>query len=449
MPSTAGAHLARLQLLVASVAVVVAITSQPVVARATSGMAPKRLPIPALSVVTHDRPVRIAAALKRVRDGRGRSWESDVPYAVGGQLVASAHPIARTASAVLYQHARLGVRSYQVPVATPGTYFVDMFVAETQGARPGTRVWDVTAEGRTAAVSVDVAHMVGRNRAAHVVFFAPVVDGTLNLHVTARQGVPLVGAVEVDWRNGEMADRTLFTDGFDGVAGQPPNPLNWSRDVGGGGFGNQELQTYTSRPRNAALDGAGHLLITARHEKVTGTDGITRHYTSARLKTAGHFTFRYGTAEARIRVPAGDGLWPAFWAMGSNFAAVGWPRCGEMDVMENRGSQPRVSHATAHGSSSDGLPWQAGRRLRLPHPLRSDYHTFRVVWGPSAMAMSVDGRTYSSVSSADIAPNAHWNFKHPFYLLLDLAVGGVWPGPPTASTHFPATLAVDYVTVRG
>lgn len=449
MPFTAGVHLARLQLLVVSVAAVVAITSQPVVARANGDLPQLPATDTPVAAVTQDRPVRIAASLKRVRDGAGRTWQPDIPYAVGGRLVSSAHPVARTASAVLYQRARLGVRSYHIPVSSPGTYFVDMFVAETRRARPGTRVWDVTAEGRSAATSVDVAHMAGRNRAAHVVFFAPVVDGNLDLRVTARRGVPLVGALEVDWRNSATADRTLFSDSFDGLAGQPPSPLNWSHDDGGGGFGNDERQTYTSRPRNASLDGSGHLLITARHETWTGSDGITRHYTSARLKTAGHFTFLYGTAEVRIRVPRGAGLWPAFWAMGSNFSTVGWPECGEMDVMENRGSRPRVSHATAHGDRPGGLAWQAGHRLRLPDPLWRKFHTFRLVWGPSAMAMALDGRTYSSVSSADIAPGAHWTFRHPFYLLLNLAVGGQWPGAPKPSTRFPASMAVDFVSVRG
>jgi beta-glucanase (GH16 family) len=326
-----------------------------------------------------------------------------------------------------------------VPVTTPGTYFVDMFVAETRGAEPHQRVWNVTAEDRTVARSVDAAQMSGHDRAGHVLFFVPVVDGVLNLHVHALRGLPLVGALEVDWRKTATVDHTLFSDTFSGPAGQSPNGLRWGYDQGGNGWGNHEQQSYTTRPNNVSLDGTGHLSITARREKFTGGDGATRSFTSARIKTAGRFSFQYGTAAARIRVPSGAGLWPAFWALGTNFNTVGWPLCGELDVMENIGSQPRVTHASAHGGTARGAAWQSGGRLRMQAPLSWRYRTYRLTWGPSAVAMSVDGQTYSSVSNLD----------HPFYLLLNLAVGGDWPGPPKSSTPFPATMSVDSVKVRG
>ena len=447
MRSIAGANLGRLQLLVTAAATVVALTGQPATARA--GADAPRDPLSVATALTGHRPVRIAATVGPVRDASARIWRPDASYAVGGRLVATAHAIAHTASPVLYQRARLGVRGYRVPVSEPGTYFVDLFVAETRGAKPGHRVWNLRAEHRTVARSVDAARMSGQNRAGHVVFYVPVVDGTLDLHIRATQGMPLVGALEVDWRKASTVNQTLFSDTFDGPAGQSPSNLRWGYDEGGNGWGNHEQQTYTSRPRNASLDGDGHLFITARQERWTGADGVTRNYTSARLKTAGRFTFQYGTAAARIRVPSGAGLWPAFWALGSNFNTVGWPLCGELDVMENIGSQPRVTHASAHGGTTRGAAWQSGGRLRLNAPLGWKYRTYRLVWGPSAVAMSVDGQTYSSVSNADLPATAHWNLDHPFYLLLDLAVGGDWPGPPKSSKPFPAIMSVDSVKVRG
>jgi beta-glucanase (GH16 family) len=271
----------------------------------------------------------------------------------------------------------------------------------------------------------------------------------LNLQISARHGVPLVGALEVDWRKTSTVNRTLFHDTFDGPPGQSPNSRHWGYDVGGNGWGNDELQTYTRRPTNVSVDGTGHLSITARRERYTGDDNISRHFTSARIKTSGRFTFQYGTAEARMRVPPGHGLWPAFWGLGSNYDTVGWPLCGELDVMEHIGSEPRVTHASLHGGTSAGDTWQSGGRLRYRAPLSNAFHTYRLVWGPSAIAMSVDGRTYSSLSIADIRQGEHWNFSHPFYLLLNLAVGGTWPGSPSTTTPFPAVLSVDWVTVRG
>jgi hypothetical protein len=443
----AGAHLGRLQLLVAALAGVVAVTGQPVAAQSAAQLRPADDSV--LSRVTQQSPLRIAASGAQVRDAAGRAWKPDADYAQGGRLVASAHPIEHTASGILYQRARLGASGYDLPVGAPGTYFVDMFVAETRGALVGQRVWDVTAEGRTVAQSVDVAQMAGHNFAGHVLFRAAVIDGTLNLRIKALHGMPLIGAIEVDWLKSETFDRVLFKDDFTGPAGRQPDPLRWTYDTGGGGFGNGERQTYTSRPSNVALDGNGHLFITARQEEYTGADGIKRAYTSARIKTANLFTFKYGTASARIQVPRGAGLWPAFWALGDNFQTADWPSCGEIDVMENRGSQPRVTHGTVHGATTAGSAWQSGRRLRLPVALSRTYRTFQLMWGPSAIGMSVDGRTYSSVSKADIPPGAHWNFDHKFFLLLNLAVGGTWPGLPTSATEFPAIMAVDYVNVRG
>jgi beta-glucanase (GH16 family) len=225
--------------------------------------------------------------------------------------------------------------------------------------------------------------------------------------------------------------------------------LRWRYDTGGNGFGNNELQTYTKHPRNASLDGQGHLFITARREWMRGSDGYTRPFTSARIKTAKRFSFQYGTAEARIQVPHGVGFWPAFWALGDNVGSVGWPLCGELDIMENIGRQPTVMHATVHGGRSSGGQWLAGRAAVQRRPYARDYHTYGMVWGPTAIAMTLDGTPYMTVSRSDVAPGDIWNFDHSFFLVLNLAVGGDWPGVPKRSTHFPAIMAVDFVRVRG
>jgi beta-glucanase (GH16 family) len=241
----------------------------------------------------------------------------------------------------------------------------------------------------------------------------------------------------------------LFRDEFNGPAGRGPSRLRWQKDKGGRGWGNNELQSYTGRPRNLALDGRGHLFITARREMYTGTDGITRDFTSARIKTQKRFSFQYGRADARVLVPRGRGLWPAFWALGDNINSVGWPLCGEIDVMEFLGSQPRIVHAAVHAGQAGGGDWLAGTPLRFHEPVAGVYHDYGMVWGPSGIAMSLDGRTFMTVSSGDLGPQDLWNFTHPFHLLLNLAVGGDWPGSPTSRTPFPAIMSVDYVRVIG
>ena len=158
-----------------------------------------------------------------------------------------------------------------------------------------------------------------------------------------------------------------------------------------------------------------------------------------------------GTATARMKVPTGQGLSSAFWTLGSNAATAPWPLCGEMDIAENLGSEPNTSHATVHAAVQGLTPdsWLSGAAATSTTPLVNDYHTYGLIWGPNAMSMSLDGRTYFTLSAADMAPVSVWNFNHPFFLLLDLAVGGWWPGNPTDATNFPATLSVDYVRVTG
>ena len=229
------------------------------------------------------------------------------------------------------------------------------------------------------------------------------------------------------------------------TAGSRPDESRWVYDLGGGGWGNQELQTYTNRADNAALrDGA--LVITARAERFTGSDGIARDYTSARLKTKDRFAQTYGKFEARIQVPRGQGIWPAFWMLGADIDAVGWPQCGEIDVMENIGREPTTIHGTLHGPGYSG---GGGARRGGAEPRRQAVcrRVPRVCRRVGAGRDPLVSRWPAVLQPQAIRParRARWVFDHDFFVLLNVAVGGAWPGNPDATTTFPQEMKVDYV----
>ena len=213
-------------------------------------------------------------------------------------------------------------------------------------------------------------------------------------------------------------------------------------ETGGGGWGNNELETYTARSENAKIQD-GNLVITAIEEDFTGTDGILRHYTSARLKTQGKFDQKYGRFEARIKIPAGQGIWPAFWMLGSNINSVPWPQCGEIDIMENIGKEPATVHGSLHG---DGYDSTASYSLGSGK-FADDFHIYAVEWEPSEVRFYVDGHLYDTRTQSVVPAGKVWAFDHPFFILLNVAVGGYWPGNPDATSSFPQTMLVDYVRV--
>lgn len=240
--------------------------------------------------------------------------------------------------------------------------------------------------------------------------------------------------------------KLIWADEFNGPAGASPGP-DWSFDTGGDGWDEQELQYYTSRAANAELNGQGDLAITARAEKYTGKDGVTRDYTSARLQTLEKFEFQYGLAEARIQVPAGQGLVGQFWMLGSEaYEQENWPACGEIDVAEVLGSEPNIVNGTLHAPWS-WAPTGVQGQGESPTPLAAGFHTYSVEWEPERISFMLDGAVYKTVTPGDLPAGAAWPFKHPFFLLMDLTVGGEWSGPPSASTHFPAQMLVDWVRV--
>lgn len=241
--------------------------------------------------------------------------------------------------------------------------------------------------------------------------------------------------------------KLTWSDEFNGPNGSSVDPSKWVVEVGGEGWGNQELEYYTSRKENVYIHD-GKLVIEARREDYTGADGVKKNYTSARLKTAGKFSQAYGRFEARIKIPSGQGMWPAFWMLGDDIDKAGWPACGEIDIMENIGKEPSTIHGSIHGpgyTGGDGI--EAPYKLPAARRFADDFHVFAVEWEPNTIRFYVDNDLYVTRSRADLHPGWKWVFDHPFFLLLNLAVGGEWPGNPDATTVFPQTMLVDYVRV--
>jgi beta-glucanase (GH16 family) len=240
----------------------------------------------------------------------------------------------------------------------------------------------------------------------------------------------------------------VWSDEFNGADGSQPDAAKWTYDVGGNGWGNDELEYYTSRPQNAQIRG-GNLVITAQQEAYTGTDGVMRNYTSARLKTQGLFTQAYGRFEARIKIPAGQGMWPAFWMLGGDITTVNWPKCGEIDIMENIGKEPGTVHGSLHGPSTVSLTSDLTAPFSLPvgQNFADDFHLYAVEWEPGTIRFYVDTNLYATFTSQQWPAGGTWTFDHPFFIVLNVAVGGIWPGFPDKSTVFPQTMLVDYVRV--
>lgn len=239
--------------------------------------------------------------------------------------------------------------------------------------------------------------------------------------------------------------RTLLaSDEFSGPAGSSPNPYIWTALTGGGGWGNHELQSYTARKSNVSLNGAGNLAITARKETYTGADGITSKYTSARLIS--QVSMLYGYAEARMYLPAGPGLWPAFWTIGADvYQGVPWPVTGEIDIMEAY-NQMKAVWGTIHGPTTGGTAFGLPYKYTPSYSLAGSWHTYGIDWTPTSITWYLDGFAYHTVHKSDLPKNFVWEFNKPQRLQLNLALGGDGPGQ-APSGEFPATLLVDYVRV--
>lgn len=219
-----------------------------------------------------------------------------------------------------------------------------------------------------------------------------------------------------------------------------PNSSIWGFDIGTGnnGWGNQELQFYTDRPENVKVEN-GVLSITARQE-----DFNNASFTSSRLLTRNKFEQAYGRFEARIKLPFGQGIWPAFWMLGARDDAP-WPQIGEIDIMEYRGQNPTEVLGSLHGPG-----YSAGEAISKSFILENDrfdtdFHVFGIEWGPNVINYYVDDVLYNQITPEDVT--GEWVFNGPFYILMNVAVGGTFVGSPNSETRFPQTMEVDYVRV--
>jgi len=245
--------------------------------------------------------------------------------------------------------------------------------------------------------------------------------------------------------NSEPEEKTwqiIWQDEFEGPQGQSPDSTRWTYDTWGNdsGWGNNQLEFNSNRPENVSLDSEGHLAIVAREESYEGLN-----YTSARIKTQGLFEATFGRFEARIKLPWGQGLWPAFWMLGNDIDTVSWPQCGEIDIMEYRGQEPSHIEGTLHGPGYSG-----GKGIGTTYTLTNarfdtEFHTFAVEWNSDSINWYVDDEHFQTLRSSDVTGD--WVYDHPFFILLNLAVGGNWVGPPNENTIFPQTMLVDYVRV--
>jgi len=250
-----------------------------------------------------------------------------------------------------------------------------------------------------------------------------------------------------DLASNDSGWKLVWNDEFSGAGDSSVDSSKWVVETGGGGWGNDELEYYTNRSANVFLKD-GKLVIRALAEKYIGPDGVTRHYTSGRLTTRGKFSQEYGRFEARIKVPAGQGMWPAFWMLGDDIEKVGWPACGEIDIMENVGKEPGIVHGSIHGPGYTGtVGIEAPFTLPAKERFSDDFHVFAVEWDPDSILFYVDKNLYATRTRADLRPGWKWAFDKPFFLILNLAVGGNWPGNPDSSTAFPRDMLVDYIRV--
>jgi beta-glucanase (GH16 family) len=248
-------------------------------------------------------------------------------------------------------------------------------------------------------------------------------------------------------RAADTAPLPVWSDEFDGAAGSVPDPSRWTYDLGATGWGNNELQRYTDRAENASVI-ADQEATDGKALRIQALKTETGEFTSARLKTLGKFEATGGRIEARLKTTNGKGIWPAFWMLGTSLLSVGWPECGEIDVVEVINANPDTVHGTLHGPGYSGQKGLTGTKKITAGTLDQAYHVYAIEWSPKRIVWYFDGEIYHEVTADNLPPGGKWVFDStPFYLLLNLAVGGNWPGYPDATTTFPQSFMIDYVRV--
>ncbi|WP_238011112.1 glycoside hydrolase family 16 protein [Dactylosporangium sp. AC04546] len=374
---------------------------------------------------------RWTAGPKRFVDAGGRVWEPDAAVAAGGSVRSG---VAGGRVAVPYRWTRTGTPTWTLPVPSPGTYAVVLSFAATAAkgspdAEVTVRLADGTAPRLRLAGTTDA-------RARHAVVLARTEGSTVAVAVEAAAGVGGVSAISAIFaRTSTELLHEEFSDDFEGAAGRP-DPKRWRFQTGATGWGNGELQNYTDRPDNGGRTGDGHLAIVARQD---GTG-----YTSARMRSV--FEARYGRIEAELRVPSGAGLLPAFWMLGADVDRAGWPQAGEIDIMESLGdAEPGIVHGAVHGPDGSVRGWERTWIARPSGGPAKGFHRYGLEWWPGVLQWSVDGVVQGVLRPEDLSAKERWVFEAPAFLLLNVAVGGRWPGNPPPATVFPQTMLVDAV----
>ncbi|GAA3303659.1 hypothetical protein GCM10020218_101630 [Dactylosporangium vinaceum] len=373
---------------------------------------------------------RWTAAPDGATDAAGNQWDADTAIVQGG----SAPRALAAGSPAPYRYTRSGTLVFTLPVPQPGTFAVILSLAAPErGPAPEAAV-TVTLAGGTAR-TVRLA-ATGAGRVRHAVALAPVTGDAVSLTVGDLHNLAGVAAVTATMaRTGTDELKAELAEEFDGPAGTALLP-GWRHETGGGGWGNGELQEYTQSAANGALTGDGRFAITAR--------GDRGKYTSARLRSA--FEAQYGRIEGVMQVPSGRGLLPAFWMLGADVATAGWPDAGEIDLMETLGAaEPGVVHGTFHGPDGSERGWERPFTARPAGGPDRGMHRYGLEWWPGVLQWSVDGVVQATLRQEDLGARQHWVFERKAYLLLDIAVGGRWPGTPPPATAFPQTMYVESV----
>jgi hypothetical protein len=231
----------------------------------------------------------------------------------------------------------------------------------------------------------------------------------------------------------------VWADEFEGSA---INSDNWTHELGASGWGNNELQNYTSSSDNSFIN-TGNLVIEATNKPSGGAS-----YSSARMVSKGKQSFQYGRIDIRAKLPEGQGIWPALWMLGENIDEVGWPACGELDIMELVGHLPSTLYGTAHwGAEGQGFSnYRTGEYVLSGSKFSDAFHVFSLLWEEDKVVWLLDDEPFHEVTKASIE-GAAYRFNAPFFFIMNIAVGGNWPGSPDASTKFPQRMFIDYIRV--
>lgn len=268
--------------------------------------------------------------------------------------------------------------------------------------------------------------------------------GTYNLGVFAQTANWNFNWIEVVAASGPSL---VWSDEFNSI-----NTGTWNHETGGGGWGNNEREYYTGG-QNASIQfdsqaNSNVLVLEARRENPANYNCWYGRceYTSSRMNTSGKRTFTYGRIEARLKLPQTQGIWPAFWMLGNDIGSVGWPACGELDIMEHVGYEPSITHGAMHGPNYSGNTPFAGTHY-LNEQVNANYHVYAIEWNSTSVRWFVDGVQFYQVTKSQVQSYGNWVFDHPMFLILNVAVGGNWPGNPDGSSVFPQRMYVDYIRV--